>query len=290
MKIPKALIAVAAAAVTAVAPGGAAGGAAGGSQPAGGDVLKSVNSARRDCSFSAALRPLRGNPILERAAARVAAGVPLHDALAAEGYVSQESSALHFSGAVGAAEITRALTAHFCATLTDPKVSEMGAQRRGREVWIVLAAPVAVPAARDLDAVGRKILELVNAARAAGRRCGPKYFAPAAPLSLNSNLSGAALAHSRDMARYRRFDHRGHDGSTPSERVARAGYGAFRIVGENIAAGAMTQAEVVDGWLSSPAHCENIMDPRFTELGSAYASSPGNAAGMYWTQDFAAPR
>jgi uncharacterized protein YkwD len=52
----------------------------------------------------------------------------------------------------------------------------------------------------------------------------------------------------------------------------------------------MTPAEVTEGWLASPAHCENIMDGRFTELGIGYAASPNNAAGMYWTQDFAAPR
>ena len=92
------------------------------------------------------------------------------------------------------------------------------------------------------------------------------------------------------MATRNALDHRGRDGSTPAVRVERAGYGAHRIVGENIAAGAMTAAEVTAGWLDSPAHCENIMDGRFTQIGIAYAASPNTAAGMYWTQDFAAPR
>ena len=265
--------------------------AAAASQAAGEDVLKSVNSARQGaCGFSAAPAPLRIDSRLQKAAGRVAGGARLRDALAAEGYVSSESSALHLSGDVGPAAITRALAANFCRTLADIKLSDMGAQRRGSEVWILLAAPVSAPAAADLGAASRHILQLVNAARAAGRRCGARYFAPAAPLSLNPALSSAALAHSREMARYVEFDHRGHDGSTPADRVARARYGAYRIVGENIAAGAMTPMEVTDGWLSSPAHCENIMDARFTQVGIGYAASPGSAAQMYWTQDFAAPR
>ena len=52
----------------------------------------------------------------------------------------------------------------------------------------------------------------------------------------------------------------------------------------------MAPVEVTEGWLTSPAHCENIMDARFTEIGIAYAASLNTAAGMYWTQVFAAPR
>jgi uncharacterized protein YkwD len=47
--------------------------------------------------------------------------------------------------------------------------------------------------------------------------------------------------------------------------------------------------EVTQGWLSSPAHCENIMDPRFSEIGIAFAVNMASAEAIYWTQDFAAP-
>jgi uncharacterized protein YkwD len=155
---------------------------------------------------------------------------------------------------------------------------------------MVLAAPVSVPGTADAASVSARILDLVNAARATGRRCGAKYLPPAAPLTLNVNLTRAALAHSREMAVNREFDHRGHDGSMPADRIQRAGYGPYRIVGENIAAGAMTPAEVTEGWFASPPHCENIMDGRFTEIGIAYAANLESAAGLYWTQDFAARR
>jgi uncharacterized protein YkwD len=262
-----------------------------GLQTANADVLTAVNGARqRGCGPFAMRPPFQSNPMLQRAAGRLAGGADLRDALTAAGYVASESSSLHLSGAVNDAQITRMLSANYCRTLTDPKLRDLGAERRGHDVWILLAAPVSMPTAVDAASVSHQILRLVNAARAAGRRCGAKYFGPAEPLTLNSSLTGAALAHSRDMAQNGRFDHRGRDGSTPAIRVERARYGAHRIVGENIAAGAMTPAEVTEGWLASPAHCENIMDGRFTELGIGYAASPSSTAGMYWTQDFAAPR
>ena len=260
-------------------------------QPADAAALDSVNWARmRGCHAAAARAPLSSNLKLQNAAGRLAGGVDLHEALARVGYVGSEFSALHVSGAVNDAQLSRILTANYCRTLTDPKLREFGVQRRGAELWMVLAAPVAVPAAADADRVSRHILDLVNEARAGGRRCGSKYFPAAPPLTLSRSLSSAALAHSRDMAIHDEFNHRGHDGSTPALRVQRAGYGRYVIVGENIAAGAMTPEEVTQGWLASPAHCENIMDSRFTQIGIAYAANLSASAGMYWTQDFAAPR
>jgi uncharacterized protein YkwD len=261
------------------------------SRAANADVLAAVNWARqRGCNFSTTPMPLQNNLKLQQSAGRLAGGSGLHDALAAAGYLASESYALHFSGAVSDAQIIRTLTAHYCRTLINPTLREIGSERRGHEVWMVLAAPVSLPTDADAASVSRHILDLVNAARAAGRRCGARYFAPVAPLTLNSSLTRAALAHSREMAKRNLLDHRGRDGSTPAVRVERAGYGAHRIVGENIAAGAMTPVEVTQGWLESPAHCENIMDGRFTQIGIGYAASLDTAAGMYWTQDFAAPR
>jgi uncharacterized protein YkwD len=184
--------------------------------------------------------------------------------------------------------VERLLEQRDCRTLQDAKMREFGAFQRGREIWMVLAAPVSLPAHGDSAFVAGVILDLVNAARHEGRRCGGKYFAPAAPLALDPMLTRAALAHSRDMAEHDAFDHRGHDGSTPSARVESAGFGKHRIVGENIAAGAMTPAEVTQGWLASPAHCENIMDGRFTLIGIAFAENLRTRSAVFWTQEFAA--
>jgi uncharacterized protein YkwD len=137
--------------------------------------------------------------------------------------------------------------------------------------------------------VAKRVLALVNDARAAGQRCGGRRYEPAPPLRLNARLGAAALAHSREMARTGRFEHEGARGDTPAERVQRAGYDARRI-GENIAAGPTSAEEVVRGWLDSPGHCANLMDPRFEEMGLAYDADARSRGGIYWTQVFATPQ
>jgi len=52
-----------------------------------------------------------------------------------------------------------------------------------------------------------------------------------------------------------------------------------KLVGENIAYGPKTADEVVQGWLDSPGHCANIMDPRFAEMGIAYAAGRASKRG-----------
>ena len=227
---------------------------------------------------------------LQQAAQRYSHGASLQSAIAGAGYLAAQSAAIHLSGPASDAEMEGMLIARDCRTLQDPRIKEFGAEQRGRDTWMIFAAPVVLPARGDAASVSRAILDLVNAARAAGRRCGGKYFAPAGPLALDAALTQAALEHSRDMAEHDAFDHRGHDGSTPSMRVERAGFGAHRIVGENIAAGALTPNQVTAGWLASPAHCENIMDSRFTLIGVAFAENLRSASAVFWTQDFAARR
>ena len=260
-------------------------------QPAAADPLEAANWERsHGCGVAAGRTPLQGNPKLQQAAKRYADGASLQGAMAAAGYLAAQSSAIHLTGPVSDAEIERLLGARYCSTLQDPQLRDFGAERRGRDLWMVLGAPVALAAPGDASSVNRRILSLVNEARATGRRCGAKYFAPVGPLALDPALTRAALEHSRDMAEHDVFDHRGRDGSTPGTRVDRAGFGDHRIVGENIAAGAMTPGDVTQGWLASPAHCENIMDGRFTLIGIAYAENLHTRSVVFWTQDFAAHR
>lgn len=133
-----------------------------------------------------------------------------------------------------------------------------------------------------------RVVELVNDARAQGRRCGSQRYGAAPPLSISRELSDAAAGHARDMARKRFFDHEGPDGSQPKDRVLRAGYSP-RLTGENIALGPESAEEVVAGWLASPGHCENIMDPRFRDIGVGMATGRKRDR-IYWVQNFGAPR
>jgi uncharacterized protein YkwD len=255
------------------------------------DSLSAVNYDRmHGCGPAGAQSALQASTKLRLAASRVADGASLQQAIAAVGYLAAQSSAIHISGPVSDADIEHLIAAHYCRTVQDPQMREFGAEQRGHDVWMIVAAPMVLPALGDAAAVQRRILDLVNEARAMGRRCGSTYFAPTGALTLDAALSRAALEHSRDMASHDEFDHRGHDGSTPALRVQRAGFTNPRVVGENIAAGAMTPAEVTQGWLASPAHCENIMDQRFTFMGSAYAEDLHTHSAIFWTQDFAARR
>jgi uncharacterized protein YkwD len=146
------------------------------------------------------------------------------------------------------------------------------------------ATPVsALPAAQ----VQQQVLELVNKARARGRTCGREQYGPAAALAISDPLYRAARSHARDMARRNYFEHQGRDGKSPKDRVQREGY-RLRLTGENIAFGPETAAEVVAGWLASPGHCANIMDPRFRDMGVAV--SQGRQRGhFYWVQELGQP-
>ena len=73
-------------------------------------------------------------------------------------------------------------------------------------------------------------------------------------------------------------------------RLVRAVGYKEKLVGENIAYGPESLDEVMRGWLDSPGHCENIMDPRFAEMGLALAAGQGARHGLYWVQVLAQPR
>lgn len=141
----------------------------------------------------------------------------------------------------------------------------------------------------DWRVAGRQVLELVNAARSEPRSCGTRRFDAAGPLAWNQALGVAALAHSRDMAQRDYFSHEDPQGRRMDDRAAAAGYHWQRL-GENIAAGMRSPQRVVSGWISSPHHCKNLMDPRFTEMGAAYAVDPEITAMTYWTQVLGKPR
>jgi uncharacterized protein YkwD len=79
------------------------------------------------------------------------------------------------------------------------------------------------------------------------------------------------------------FSHSSIDGRTSEDRIVAAGYqfNGYRsfAVGENIAAGQQSIAEVNDGWFKSEGHCSNLMNPEFKEIGVA-------RSGQYWVEDF----
>ena len=112
------------------------------------------------------------------------------------------------------------------------------------------------------------------------------------PLTLNSQLVATAQGHSDDMARNDFFSHTGLDGDRLSDRAEQNNYD-YRALGENIAAGQSTPAQVVQAWIDSPGHRENILNPNFTEIGIGYEFLARDRGDInfnhYWTQVFGRP-
>lgn len=178
---------------------------------------------------------------------------------------------------------------HSCTDLHDKEVKSAHIPLAILLLATLISRPVAaeVPAGAHPARLQERVLELVNEARARGQRCGRERFPPAEPLLPSRALQSAAAAHARDMARHAYFEHRGRDGSEPKDRVRRAGYRP-RLTGENIAFGPESAEEVVEGWLSSPGHCANLMDARFRVMGVAVAQG-ARRGHFYWVQELAAP-
>jgi len=121
-----------------------------------------------------------------------------------------------------------------------------------------------------------KVVELINQRRA-------EEELP--PLKLVEALTNAARYHAVDMAEERYFDHATKDridGTLTTvcswaNRV-KSFYTGYRSLGENIAWGDPSPEEVVESWMNSAGHRENVMGA-YTETGVGYAQSR-------WVQDF----
>jgi uncharacterized protein YkwD len=134
-------------------------------------------------------------------------------------------------------------------------------------------------------------LDLVNAYRAVGASCGSEGNFPAAPpLAWNAALTQASLLHSDDMVAFNFFSHTGSDGSSAGQRATASGY-IWQSWGENIAAGQLSVAEVMAGWMSSPGHCANIMHAGFRDIGLACVNGgASNTYRTYWTMTLGSAR
>ncbi|MFI0773653.1 CAP domain-containing protein [Streptomyces sp. NPDC021212] len=120
-----------------------------------------------------------------------------------------------------------------------------------------------------------QVVELVNSERA---KVG------CSPVKVNAKLTAAAEAHSKDMAEHSDMSHTGSDGSSPGDRIEKAGY-SWSTYGENVAYGYSSAKSVMEGWMNSSGHKANILNCDFKEIGVGLAQH-----GDYWTQDFGTAR
>ncbi len=125
--------------------------------------------------------------------------------------------------------------------------------------------------ARDVEKVQFRMLDAVNALRDASG-------APA--VAFNAELNAAAATHARDMSVQNRPWHFGSDGSSPLDRVSRAGFEG-QLLGENISETFETELETLGAWMEIPETREVILDPRAQNIGfSWFQESNGK---IWWT-------
>lgn len=106
-------------------------------------------------------------------------------------------------------------------------------------------------------------------------------------LRASRRLDRSAQAWTNEMVASREFSH----GSDFAARITAVGF-VWSTAGENIATGFATPRQVVNAWMASTGHCQNILSPAYTEVGTGvsrgrvrrFARGPAT-----WTQDFARP-
>ncbi|MCX7710548.1 MAG: SafA/ExsA family spore coat assembly protein [Clostridia bacterium] len=134
-----------------------------------------------------------------------------------------------------------------------------------------------IPNISDVKAIENEVIRLVNAERS-------KNGLP--PMKANWELSRVARYKSQDMLNKGYFSHTSPTYGSPFKMMETFGI-RFSAAGENIAMGQRTAQEVMTGWMNSPGHRANILNPSYTEIGVGLAK---NAQGRnYWTQMFIKP-
>lgn len=110
------------------------------------------------------------------------------------------------------------------------------------------------------------------------------------PLSFNPGLATAATLKGQDMFAGNYWAHVSPAGKDPWVWVKGAGYD-YLYAGENLAKDFIDSTSVVNAWMASPSHRDNILSPRFKDIGIAVLD--GNLNGYNTTlvvQMLATPR
>lgn len=102
-----------------------------------------------------------------------------------------------------------------------------------------------------------KIIELVNEERVKNNM--PKF-------STSSKLNSSADAKAIDIFEKKYWAHNSPSGLTPWKIISNAGYN-YKYAGENLAEGYLKPDEVVQAWMDSPTHSENILSKNYKDIG-----------------------
>jgi hypothetical protein len=113
-----------------------------------------------------------------------------------------------------------------------------------------------------------EVVKLTNDQRAA---------AGLSPLTENKSLSNAALAKGQDMLSKGYWAHFAPDGTTPWSFFLNFGY-KYQFAGENLARDFSNAQGAVSAWMNSATHKENILNPKYKEIGIGVVE--GNLSGV----------
>ena len=116
-----------------------------------------------------------------------------------------------------------------------------------------------------------EVLRLVNKERA---KVG------ASPLKFARDLEASAYVRAVELPR--KFSHTRPNGTRCFTAMPQRGH----ILGENLAGGQKSPQQVVQAWMDSKTHRENILNPKFTELGVVYYYQANSKYKHYWVQHF----
>lgn len=104
------------------------------------------------------------------------------------------------------------------------------------------------------------------------------------PITKSAVLTEAAQVRAKECVQV--FSHTRPNGDDCFSIISEMGYSAYSL-GENIAAGQQTPQAVMESWMNSSGHRDNILNPDFTEVGIGYYYEPNSTYKYYWTQMFA---
>lgn len=139
--------------------------------------------------------------------------------------------------------------------------------------------PTATPAPPTSDIGIDALIGAINDART---------YRGLAALHPNGALMQAAEDHSADLANNNRWSHTGSDGSTPQERMRRAGY-PLGEGDEALAANSTDINEIVTAWTRNTRHYAMLMNPDYVDIGAGHAYNAASLYGDYWTLLVARP-
>lgn len=160
----------------------------------------------------------------------------------------------------------------FIAVLSGATVSGVSAQRR------IYTASSRAPVAVNIDSDEREIFDLINEERT------KKGLGE---LNWDASLSRLARAYSQKMARENFFSHYDRDGEAVDGRAREMRIKNWSKIGENLFFSqgyGNSNVLAVRGWMKSPTHRQNILDPDYTASGIGIAESADGK--IYVTQVF----